>query len=81
MTSRISLLLVVLIGLFAPGAVLVWQACTPMVAVQTSDLGTFVSAEAHPGGIFSPTISSVQTTVVSVSVEGTISAARGQELA
>lgn len=71
---------VVLFGIVTPTALLIWQAFTPLAAVQRSELGTFVSATANPGGVFSPTYTSIQTTVGTVTVEGAISAARGQKL-
>lgn len=71
---------VVLFGIVIPTALLIWQAFTPLAAVQRSELGTFVSATANPGGVLSPTYASIQTTVGTVTVEGAISAARGQKL-
>ena len=71
---------VAIFGIAVPTVFLVWLACTPLVAVQRSDLGTFVTATANPGGFFSPTYTSIQTTVGTVTVEGAVSAARGQRL-
>ena len=71
---------VVLFGVAVPAVLLVWEAFTPLAAVQRIDLGTFVTATANPGGIFSSGYASVQTTIGTVTVQGAISAARGQKL-
>lgn len=77
----IAFLLVLLLGIVAPVALLIWQAVTTTVAVRSGDAGTFVSATAAQGGFFTSALANVQTTTGSVVVQGTFSAPRGRALA
>lgn len=67
-------------GVLAPTGILIWQTFTPTVAISSSDIGEFVSANSNPGGLFSPNFSSVQSTSGTVTIEGAISVAKGQKL-
>lgn len=77
----IVFLLVLLLGIAAPVALLVWQAVTTTVAVRSGNAGTFVSATAVQGGFFTSALTTVQTSEGSVTVRGTFSAPRGRVLA
>lgn len=77
----ILLCFVLVFGVLVPTGILIWQSFTPTVAVSSSDIGEFVSSNSYPGGLFSPNFSSVQSTSGTVTIEGTISAAKGQRLA
>ncbi len=76
----IAFLLVLLLGIAAPVALLIWQSVTTTVAVRSGDAGTFVSATAAQGGFFTSALTNVQTTEGSVVVQGTFSAPRGRAL-
>lgn len=77
----IAFLLVLLIGVAAPVALLVWQAATMTVAVRSGNAGTFISATTVQGGFFTSALTTVQTSEGSVTVRGTFSAPRGRALA
>lgn len=77
----IVFLLVLLLGIVAPIALLVWQAATTTVAVRSGNAGTFVSATAVQGGFLASAVTTVQTSEGSVTVRGTFSAPRGRALA
>lgn len=77
----IVFLLVLLLGIVAPVALLVWQAASTTAAVRSGNAGTFVSATSVQGGILTSTLTTVQTSKGSVTVRGTFSAPRGRALA
>lgn len=77
----IVFLLVLLLGIAAPVALLIWQAVTTTVAVRSGDAGAFVSATAAQGGFFTSALTTVQTSEGSVVVQGTFSAPHGRALA
>lgn len=77
----IAFLLVLLVGIAAPVALLVWQAAATTVAVRSGDAGTFVSATAVQGEFLAPALTTVQTSEGSVTVRGMFSAPRGRALA
>lgn len=72
--SVIGLAVVVLFGVVAPTAFLIWRSLTPAVAIQKLELGSFVSATVSSGGAFSRDYTSVHTTIGTVTVDGPISA-------
>ncbi|WP_426661954.1 hypothetical protein [Rhodanobacter aciditrophus] len=67
-------------GVLVPTGILIWQSFAPTVAISSSDIGEFVSANSTPGGLFSQNFSSVQSTSGTVTIEGAISVAKGQKL-
>lgn len=77
----IAFLLVLLLGIAAPIALLVWQATSTTVAVRSGNAGTFVSATAAQGGLLASALTTAQTSEGSVTVRGTFSAPRGRALA
>ena len=80
LAGSLGLLLVILLGIVAPICLWTWQARAPSAAIQSADLGTFISADASQGGFFAPTLTNVHTTGGSVTVLGTFSALRGRPL-
>lgn len=77
----IAFVLVLLLGIAAPVALLVWQAATTTVAVRSGDAGTFNSAMTVQAGLFTSALTTVQTSEGSVTIRGTFSAPRGRALA
>ena len=77
----IAFALVLLLGIAAPVALLIWQAAATTVAVRSGNAGTFVSATAVQGWFFTSALTTVQTSEGSVTVRGTFSAPRGRALA
>jgi len=73
-------LLTILIGIVAPATILVLIGSTPNTVLRTGAAGQFVSASASSGGIFSPGLTTIQTTTSSLAVYGTFSAQRNQPL-
>lgn len=71
---------IVLVGVVMPIGIRTWRSLTPTVALRSGDAGIFISSTATAGGFFSGTLSSVQTTAGSVTVEGVFNAAKGQAL-
>lgn len=69
-----------ILGLALPIALLIWQAATPLVAVRSGDVGSFISATGQSGGFVQPSLTNVQTTRGSLIVYGLFSAPRGQAL-
>lgn len=53
---------------------------TPNYPVRSADAGRFVSATTSVGGFFAPDVTTVQTTRGSISVDGHVSAERGQAM-
>ena len=74
-------LLVLVLGVAAPIALLIWESAATTAAVRSGSAGAFVSATASQGGFLSTPLTNVQTTLGSVVVQGTFSAPRGRALA
>jgi len=77
----VMFLLVLVLGVAAPIALLIWQSAATTAAVRGGSAGAFVSATASQGGFLSTPLTNVQTTLGSVVVQGAFSAPRGRALA
>lgn len=77
---KYTLLTVVTLGLIVPAAIGVTVKWTPDTALRTGSAGTFVSAIASAGGVFTPPVTSVQSSTGSIAVQGAFSAVRSQSL-
>jgi hypothetical protein len=69
-----------ILGVVTPAALLIWEGASATAIVLRGDAGAFIASTSSPGGFFSPTMTSVQTTMGSIAVTGAFSAPRGQAL-
>jgi hypothetical protein len=73
-------LITFLAGVIAPAVILVLIGMTSNTLLRAGAAGRFVSANASAGGIFSPNLTTVQTTTGSIVISNTFSAPRNQPL-
>lgn len=73
-------LAVLLGGVAVPSGILVWETTQPMTVINEGPAGTFDHATSSPGGFFTNTLTSVQTSLGSITVDGTFSALKGSHL-
>lgn len=78
--AAIALPLVLLVGVLIPIALLIWLGLSTDTAIRQANGGHFVAADATPGGLFAPTLTTVETTTSSVTVTGAFSARRDSPL-
>lgn len=71
---------ILFLGVVVPIGLLIWQGVSPSAVVLRGNAGKFVSATSSPGGLFSPTLTSVQTNEGTVTVTGAFSALLGKTL-
>lgn len=67
-------------GIVAPSAMMLWVGSHPTTVIAEGTVGTFESASSSPGGLFGPTLTSVQTSTGSIIVRDAFSALRNEPL-
>ncbi|HEU0198704.1 MAG TPA: hypothetical protein VFQ88_16010 [Nevskiaceae bacterium] len=67
-------------GIVAPTVLMLWEAVHATTVIAEGSAGRFESASSSPGGFFSPTLTSVQTSTGTITVKGTFSALRGEPI-
>lgn len=79
-SALIGWFIVVLVGVVAPGVILILMAMTPNTPLRAGAAGRFVSSTASAGGFMAPDITTVQTTAGSIAVYNAFSAPRNEAL-